>query len=104
VAVDPQLLVIESRDADSETHNFGSVVLQSASSGQVDLLIPAMDQVGQVGRGWAETELLRYVPGSAVGPPFPPPVQISCKTGRKWVLSRLHSQQQPKSSRRLHSQ
>jgi hypothetical protein len=39
---DPQLFVLESRDADSETRNFGPVLLELG--GQVDLLVPAMDQ------------------------------------------------------------
>jgi hypothetical protein len=39
---DPQLFVLESRDSDSETRNFGPVMLELG--GQTDLLVPAMDQ------------------------------------------------------------
>jgi hypothetical protein len=38
---DPQLFVLESRDADSETRNFAPVLLELG--GQVDLLVPAQD-------------------------------------------------------------
>jgi hypothetical protein len=56
-AVDPQLLVLESRDDDSESRNFSPVILQgpivegSANGATADLLVTAMDQARLVAAG-----------------------------------------------------